>query len=252
MNSLKKVYDNCEIYSIENELLGYCNKSRLKWYLKKDLAVSIGEDKIRLKFTPKGSNIHLPNLIKKDNLCVNCGTREDLTKHHVIPKCYIKFFPLEIKSNNSHDVVPLCVDCHADYEIEATKIKNKLAEKYSAPLDIKREYTKLFKAYSCLTKLMMYQNNESWIESQMILNMMYTVETYYPEVSYTDHDLKQLRIKVSKVKKITHGKLIMEHITDLQEFAELWRNHFIETMNPIFMPEGWSITNKIYRNNDKR
>lgn len=246
MNTTKRLYDNCEIYSPDDILLGHCNFDKFNWYLRKGLADLINEKSLRLKFIPTEWNHYTPNLIKKENICVNCNTGEELTKHHVIPRCYIKYFPIEIKSNNSHDVVLLCGDCHAEYEQEATLLKRELGRKYGAPLDAKREHVHLFKAYSCLTKLMNYQNNHNWNKSKMILNMMYTIETCYPEVTYTDEDLKHLRKKVAELKKIDHGKLVMDNITDLQEFAEMWRSHFIDTMNPAFMPEGWSVETDIY------
>lgn len=249
MNSTKKLYDNCEIYSPDDELLGHCNFDKFNWYLKKGLAVKFGEKKIRLKFLPEGWIHYKPSLLKKENKCVNCGTNEDLTKHHVIPKCYIKYFPIEIKSNNSHDVVLLCGECHASYEAEATIVKRELAVKYNAPLDMKREHVRMFKAYSCLTQLMNYQNTRKWDQNQMILNMMYTVESYMPEVTYTDEEVKGLREKVAKIKSMNHGKLVMNNIKDYQEFAEMWRLHFIETMEPPFLPDGWDYKTNIYKCN---
>ena len=247
MNSTKNLYDNCEIYSPDNNLLGHCNFDKFNWYLKRDLAIKVSEKRLKLKFVPKDWKNYAPNLVKKENICVNCRTSDELTKHHVIPKCYIKYFPLEIKSNNSHDVVLLCGDCHAAYEDEAILIKRELAIKYNAPLDIKKEHVRMFKAYSCLTQLMNHQKTPVWEQSQMILNMMYTVETYMPDATYTDDELQTLRKKVAKVKSVNHGKLVMDHIDDYQEFAEMWRLHFLETMEPSFMPIGWDYKTNIYK-----
>jgi hypothetical protein len=97
MNTTKKLYDNCEIYSPDDKLLGHCNYDKFNWYLKKGLADLIEEKKLRLKFIPKDWKDYPPSLVKKENICVNCRTTEDLTKHHVIPRCYIKHFPLDIK-----------------------------------------------------------------------------------------------------------------------------------------------------------
>jgi len=247
MNITKKLYDNCEIYSPDDRLLGHCNFDKFNWYIKKNLAFKLGHKKLKLKFVPKDWADYAPNLIKKENICVNCRTDEDLTKHHIIPKCYIKHFPLKIKSNNSHDVVLLCGDCHADYEQEATIIKKELGEKYNAPLDTKKEHVQLFKAYSCLLQLMNFQKTPEWDKNQMILNMMYTVETFMPNVTYSNEDVKELRAKVAKIKSVNHGKLVMKYITDYQEFAEMWRLHFIETVDPTFMPDGWDYKTNIYK-----
>lgn len=48
----------------------------------------------------------------KDNVCVRCGASEHLSRFHVVPHTYRKYFPLHLKSHSQHDVVVLCVDCH--------------------------------------------------------------------------------------------------------------------------------------------
>jgi len=247
MNTTKNLYDNCEIYSPDDNLLGHCNFDKFNWYLKRNLAIKISEKQLKLKFVPKDWESYAPNLVKKENICVNCRTKDELTKHHVVPKCYIKYFPLEIKSNNSHDVVLLCSDCHAEYEDIAILLKKDLAIKYNAPLDIKKEHVRLFKAYSCLMQLLNYQETVDWNKSQMIINMMYTVESYDPDIIYNDESLHELRAKVAKVKSTNHGKMVMKHIDDIQEFAEMWRLHFLETMEPAFMPIGWDYKTNIYK-----
>ena len=241
----KPLYDNCALYSQDDIILGYCNLEKYNWYINRGLGEEIGYKKLRLNYTPKNWEEYAPNMIKKKNICVNCGTTEDLTRHHIIPKCYIKYFPLEIKTHNSHDVALMCRDCHAEYEEHAVVIKRKYGEMYNAPLDFKRYHVNLFKAYSCLMQLLHYERSEKWKENRMILNMMYTVESYMPETNYSQEDLKKLRNDIVEVKKQNHGKNVMKNITDYQSFAEMWRNHFIETMEPAFMPEGWDIKTKL-------
>lgn len=35
------------------------------------------------------------------------------------------------------------------------------------------------------------------------------------------------------------GKIIVDNLTDI-EFERMWRNHFVKSMNPKFLPTGWS------------
>lgn len=247
MNSTTKLYDNLEILCPDGNLLGHCNVDKFKWYIKRDLAVQLSEKTLQLKFIPKEWDGKVPNnLTEKKNICVNCGTKEELTKHHVIPRVYIKYFPLEIKSNNSHDVVLLCADCHSDYELEATKLKKELAIKYDAPLNVQKKDSALTKAYSCLVHLLNYQHRQEWKQTNLILNMMFTVNKYLPDAKFNDDDLHLLRNRVAEINRISHGKKVLDQITDYQEFVEMWRNHFIDTMDPQFMPNGWDIKTNIY------
>ena len=49
----KRPYDNCEIYSPDDKLLGFCSQSKFDWYLSKNLAEKISDGKLKLKFEPK-------------------------------------------------------------------------------------------------------------------------------------------------------------------------------------------------------
>ena len=40
------------------------------------------------------------------------GNIGNLTRHHVVPHCYRRNFPQELKAYCSHDVLPLCHSCH--------------------------------------------------------------------------------------------------------------------------------------------
>ena len=46
--------------------------------------------------------------------------------------------------------------------------------------------------------------------------------------------------------KVQYGKAILEFYKDLDDFASIWRKHFIETMDPKFMPEHWDINRRVY------
>ncbi len=48
----------------------------------------------------------------KSNRCVACGCASHYLRYRVLPACYRKHMPPELKSHRSHDVVLLCIDCH--------------------------------------------------------------------------------------------------------------------------------------------
>jgi len=53
----------------------------------------------------------------------------------------------------------------------------------------------------------------------------------------------------NKDKQNPHGKILVEQLGEdrLPDFIKLWRNHFLKTMNPKFLPLGWSVDHKIER-----
>lgn len=50
----QKVYDNCKMYSPAGELLCHCDRKKLEWYLKKNLAIKISDNPLQiiLNFKP--------------------------------------------------------------------------------------------------------------------------------------------------------------------------------------------------------
>ena len=45
-----------------------------------------------------------------------------------------------------------------------------------------------------------------------------------------------------------HGYHVVQKLDTeekIEEFVKLWRNHFIDTMHPQFMPNGWSVDFRI-------
>lgn len=51
-------------------------------------------------------------------------------------------------------------------------------------------------------------------------------------------DIKTL-VKTSDY--LSHGEGVVNQIKDYQEFVEMWRNHFLETMKPKHLHKSWSI-----------
>jgi hypothetical protein len=137
----KIIYGNCRVHHPDGSLMFLCIEKRARWYLNRDLAKILSEDplSIQLTFEPNGRgaadhdekemSYHLG---VKSNSCVVCGSDdlETLTRHHVVPYEYRKFFPESIKGRSSHDIVPICRKDHDEYENSyATKLKREFEKK---------------------------------------------------------------------------------------------------------------------------
>src|SRR5271166_1799420 len=102
LTELKRpLYDNCCVYSIDGALLFKSNKKRALWYVERNLATVLKEDpfEIKLNFITKGLG-HKDDpfyLQSRDNICIVCGSEAELTRHHIVPFCFRRFFPLEKK-----------------------------------------------------------------------------------------------------------------------------------------------------------
>ncbi|KAK3445922.1 hypothetical protein EUGRSUZ_A01124 [Eucalyptus grandis] len=136
------VYHNCRIYANDGRLLCYCDRRKLEWYLRRDLAKLVDNDPpaIMLLFEPKGRPEDEDNefyIQRKKNICVGCGEGNHYLRYRIIPSCYRMHFPEHLKSHRSHDIVLLCVDCHEVAHAAAEKYKRKIAEEFGIPLFVR-------------------------------------------------------------------------------------------------------------------
>ena len=240
----RKIYGNCQVLSPDNILMFKCNEKKANWYLHRNLAEITNQDPliIKLNFKPKGlGNFNNPyGLSVMVNRCVNCGTEDYLTKHHVVPACYRKNFPLHLKSHNFHDVLTMCVDCHESYERHADQLKLYLAKKYNSPIEgIIIENKDLDKANSNASVLL---KDTSGIPTERLNKIKFELLQYFGR-EFTKEDLITISKSKQHVEK-THGCLVMEKITDIQDFVEMWRKHFVENNQCNFMPDNWDVKNK--------
>lgn len=253
MKRKNTIYGNCQVYSPSGELMFLCLEKKANWYLYRNLAKIIGIDplQIQLTFEPGGKG-HDDEyyLSSKINACVVCGSTnlEDLTKHHIVPIEYRKHFPEYIKSRSSHDIVVICQDHHYDYENNfAQHLKHELMKKYNI-LQTKLSIDKIrtHKAYN-IAKVLIDPEKVKKIPESRIKSMITEVRDIF------GHD-DVYEIATSDINKIIYnenlvlGKQLVDKIEDIEKFIKMWRQHFVDSMKPQYMPIGWSIDYSINTN----
>lgn len=115
---------NYSVLNVAGEEIFKCQEKKVNFYLRKNLLRKIDENTFQLttdQIEQKLLAIHngqIPAyaMTEKNICCVVCGTKNHLTKHHVIPKKDLPFYPLELKSNLSNRL-PICRRHHDAYEI---------------------------------------------------------------------------------------------------------------------------------------
>ncbi|KAJ2540012.1 hypothetical protein EV175_006281, partial [Coemansia sp. RSA 1933] len=110
---------------------------RLAWYLTRNLATRLDESTIQLTFQNKGTGRQGEDFYLQDmrNECCVCGSAANLTMHHVVPHQYRQHMEDAVKAHSSHDLLPLCIECHDGYEQSATQMKMHLGMCFDAPMD---------------------------------------------------------------------------------------------------------------------
>jgi hypothetical protein len=255
IKNIDKLYGNHKVYSPDGEFMFMGNNKKVNWYLNKGLAIVISEENdvggkdVQLLFEPNGTGHSEddPYYLKpKENMCVVSGCLEltELTKHHVIPYCFRKHFPLEFKDRSSHDIVLLTREVHYDYENNyATSFKNELAIEYGVPTheEYSASVSRSNPARSTASTLLSHSDK---IPIDKVLDLMIKFETK-TGIKATRWNMEEYLKNTELNRPDPWGKLIVEKVDDIQRFAERWRQHFLDSMKPQYMPKGWSVKRSI-------
>src|ERR1035437_28452 len=264
--------ENWKVYNLSGRHMFTCGEKKAFWYLERNLAELIGDNIIKLLFIPKGNgfedNEEFGRSIRQVR-CVVTGNEENLERHHIVPYCYRTFFPEAFKSKNHHDVVLMNFEIHSKYERKANQYKDIIAEIYGVKTikELNSEYTNklreigkcnsillnaihsLFKSYGKLPyekkmEKLYFISEQTNISYDVIERLSYIQMYKLYLLLKKEHIVEMEAFKEQNKNTYDHGYQIAQKLdTDekIKDFVKLWRNHFIETMQPKFMPIGWSV-----------
>jgi exonuclease 3'-5' domain-containing protein 2 len=246
----KTIYDNCVLIAPDNTKLALITRKRSDWYIEKKLAEVICQDPytIKLKFKPagKGNQGDEYYLTPKDNKCVVCGSEDSLNRHHVIPRIYRRHMPGKYKYNASHDVVALCIDCHTKYEVKASEHKNLIAKKfvYTPNYDeLKRRYPEKYREYKARKYAGTLVNHREIIPLSRIKEMEQLVGEFLGD-NTSNEQMQEFNSNLGQFisENMTHDavKAMIDQV-DIDEFVSDWRQHFVQTMKPKYLPTAWDV-----------
>jgi 5-methylcytosine-specific restriction endonuclease McrA len=240
-------YDNASIRTREGDLLCRSSVERAQWYLDRGLAEKVSETpfEIKLLFEPKGLGNKGDEymLAERANACVVCGGTDSLTLHHIVPLCFRVHFPGNA-SHNAYDVMPLCVDCHVKYEIFATEFKKKLFAKNA----IGDQVTVIDKVAMVAAKsahALLVHGAKIPVEKKQVLEGR--VKKFLGLQSLSEDDLRVAEAaKWHETPCGTQSERLVQGLKDIDEFAILWRKHFLDTMCPKHVSPLWDPNKRAY------
>lgn len=259
LNKTDKKYANIKVYHPDGTLMFRCSQRRLDFYLGKNLVDKIEDNSYKLNFIPKGYGKHdVPyEISEKTTHCVVCGTKENLSQHHVIPSCFKKFFPDEFKKHNSYDVLFTCVDCHHKYEFAANEFKAQLFDR--ADLSKYNDCQKSNLGMNFFAKSLLKHKDKMPAEKVRLfeqkLSSFYNMEVSSLTNEFLANLIEENFKKYRKAnKKITENRNILavkkffnkEDLTreDYIDFIIAWRRHFVEHAKPKHLSPYWEVENR--------
>lgn len=224
---MSELYSNYQLLSQDGTVLAYIASKRRDWYLKKGLAEAVSDTAIRLLFKHKSAGAQ-PKIYaeSREAICVVCGTVSDLTKHHVVPYSFKRYFPLIYKAHTSFDVVVLCEKCHNAYEKVANELKKDLFDQYNVASKLRP------KEVGVASTLIKHGDRLPPIIRERL-------EKQLPEgVAESKTALIEYIQNFSYDKGNPHEEVV-KSLASIEDFIILWRKHFVEVMQPQFLSQSW-------------
>ena len=250
------LYHNCQLQAPDGILLASCDRQKAEWYVKKGLGVEIegaADYTVRLNFEPAGRAEADYYKAAKENRCVVCGETENLIRKNIVPHEYRKFFPKIMKEKTSHDVLLLCVTCHRNSNICDLKVRQKLEESCEAPIDSTTpddaQAAKKLRHHQRLGRALLYLNQ---LPDKRKKELKDELSELYPGQEISEEFLQSLvdqECSPSGIKR-SHGELVCEKFKNddgLVALEKVWREHFLKSMEPKFMPELWNLDHNVNR-----
>ncbi|XP_050341446.1 exonuclease 3'-5' domain-containing protein 2 [Bactrocera neohumeralis] len=257
----KALYDNCNLQAPDGELLCTIDAKKAQWYVDQSLGEIISNTPltVRLNFEPSGRAVgdvgrYYQN--PKENRCVVCGRRDPLSRKNVVPREYRKHFPVVMKSHTSHDVLLLCPECHQLSNIYDLKMRTKLAEQCNAPFTKDEsavkfiELPELKQVKSAARALLQSQNEIPAERREELIRILFN--------HYKTEPTHELIVEAAKIDTTRnnenychHGEHVVHMYQNefggLCELEKLWRQHFLSTMKPKYLPELWNVNHNANR-----
>lgn len=207
------------------------NLKKANWYIERELADWVVEGQsFQLKFEPEGYGSHEKAkhfTVAIPNLCVVCNSDTNLNKHHVVPHAIKKHFPVELKGHNSYDLLPICSYHHSFYETHANIRKMILLAKYGIPnanMLYDPSNSRIRRAQGTLIR---HEKGEVTVPPARLAVLQELAAQ--PLVPGTEFEPFKALVNAT----MAEGTFL-EHIVG-------WCKHFIEIMEPKFLPESWDI-----------
>lgn len=238
-----KHYSNILMLSKEGVALATISKKRADWYLNRNLAKEIDpydqyNRVIQLRFEPKHISTSDIQTQILENKCVVCGTKEDLTLHHVVPSVIRKYFPKQDKSRQHTWCVLVCLKHHEKAEQKNSLVTKDFIKNRNKILESTLSYKKIKAAR--ILKSVLAQAIIDKVPSDVIKRSLKRLKLdSIEEIEKVDMDslVKEYKEKT----KIVRRQTVLQFIKDkggIDNVKKIFRDLFL-SLNPEHLPEGF-------------
>ncbi|XP_025894007.1 exonuclease 3'-5' domain-containing protein 2 [Nothoprocta perdicaria] len=248
------LYDNCFLHAPDGQPLCTCDRKKAQWYLDKGIGELVSTEPfvVKLQFEPSGrpeSEVDY-YLTVKENLCVVCGKRESYIRKNVVPHEYRRHFPVQMKDHNSHDVLLLCTACHAVSNYYDSRLKQQLAEEFGAPVGsedgLRVLEDPLRRQVRSGARALLHADG---LPAPRRAQLLRGIQDFFNTEEVTLEMLQEaagLETRICNESYLPHGLKVVQcfakgGLRSLMQLERRWRQHFLDNMQPKYLPEQWSV-----------
>lgn len=192
-SNAQRGYENCCMLKPNGELLSYCDRDKIDFYLKKELAVLVPDQKyttIRLLFEPvetKNANDAFLSekfsKVARVNQCMVCGHTQSYSKFSIMPDLYRAFLPDRFKAHRAHDFVLMCWRCGGKYLEESTKYRNKISLRYGISEQEPNDKIKLNREFLSIKNMIVaYKQKGDTIPNDSLITIKKSMQKTFSEI----------------------------------------------------------------------
>jgi len=209
------------------------------------------EEVVRLHFNPQDHYGYAGLDVAERNACVGCGAG-GVARFYVIPKVFFHRLPQKCKSYNCHDIVMACPACRAKAEPPQLARVQQLLEAHGAPpagstfaneSPLSCEANAAKRAARAL--LQPPRSKKGALPAQKEQDFRRTV------AAFSGVDVADLaRHHIERAARTGQDEMppservsaaVSSDQASLRSFLREWRQLFVDTLRPRFLPEGWSV-----------
>jgi hypothetical protein len=240
------LYGNYHFQGPDGQTMFHGDSEKALWYLNRGLVEVVSREPavLRFKFAPAGPG-HVGDdyyLAGKVNRCVVCGATEGLNRHHVVPSVYRRHLPTEVKSHSHHDVLLLCLACHEKYESSADELKAELGAEVAVPLHGVRSEHDPVRNHAVKSAIALVRHGKQIPEGRKE-ELRQAIGAWTGRWPVSEADVAEVAGLAldEDGEAVEHGQRVVEQTADVQGFVRRWREHFLRTMKPGFLPAYWDV-----------
>ena len=252
----RPLYDNSRLEAPDGELLCVCDSKKALWYVSKNLGKVIENSPtltVRLNFEPAGRPKGQAGdyyLAAKNNFCVVCGVDKCCLRKYIVPHEYRKLFPEVMRDHQSHDVLLMCLNCHQASNRLDHQMRSKLATMSGSPLDEIISKTKEdfdLKAIRSAGRALLkdFERNKIPMERKRELIRILKEHFEKDELGFEVIEAAaNIDTCIQNEEYVSHAESVVTYFAEnegILKLEKLWRQHFLDSMKPQFLPPNWSI-----------